>query len=82
MEIFIPKAKRVWGYYVYPILLGNKFIGRIELKADRKTKQLNVLNFWKEKETLWNDSKEKKLHIELSSFASLIDIYNVSWSNN
>jgi uncharacterized protein YcaQ len=82
IEIFVPKEKRVWGYYVYPILLGNKFIGRIELQANRKTKQLNILNFWKEKGTLWNDTKEKKLQIELSSFASLIGIENINYSNS
>ena len=34
-EMFVPKAQRVYGYYVYPLLEGLRFIGRIELKADR-----------------------------------------------
>lgn len=79
IEIFVPKIKRVWGYYVYPILKGNQFIGRIELQADKKHKQLNVLNFWKENNVIWNKEEEKELNIELSSFASFLEIQNVSW---
>jgi len=48
IEIFVPESKRKWGYYVYPLLEGNKFVGRIELKADRKKGHLNVINFWEE----------------------------------
>lgn len=79
IEIFVPKAKRVWGYYVYPILQGNRFIGRIELKANRKDKQLNILNFWQEDGVVWNDKQQVKLDAELSSFALLVGIKNVSW---
>lgn len=81
IEIFVPKAKRIWGYYVYPILQGNKFIGRIELKADRKAKQLNVLNFWKEDGLIWDDTQQQKLDVELKSLALLVGIANVSWLN-
>ena len=79
IEIFVPKEKRVWGYYVYPILQGNKFIGRIELKADRKAMQLDVLNFWLEDGHVWNDKQQEKLDAELSSFALLVGIKNISW---
>lgn len=79
IEIFVPKEKRIWGYYVYPLLQGNAFIGRIELKADRKAKQLNVLNFWKEDGVIWDAKQQEKLEKELASFALLVDIKNVSW---
>ena len=47
-EIYTPPAKRKYGYYVLPILYGDRFVGRIEPKADRKTKTLAVLNVWLE----------------------------------
>jgi uncharacterized protein YcaQ len=41
-EIYTPKAKRQYGYYVLPILFGERLIGRIDPKIDRKTKTLHV----------------------------------------
>jgi uncharacterized protein YcaQ len=45
-EIYTPADKRKYGYYVLPILYGNRFIGRIECIADYKGKILNVKNIW------------------------------------
>ena len=47
-EIYTPAAKRKYGYYVLPILCGDRLIGRIEPKADRKTRVLTVQNIWLE----------------------------------
>jgi hypothetical protein len=41
-EIYTPKAKRQYGYYVMPILHGEQLIGRIDPKLDRKTKTLHI----------------------------------------
>ncbi len=47
-EIYTPVSKRKFGYYVLPMLYGDRLIGRIEPKADRKAKTLSVLNLWYE----------------------------------
>jgi uncharacterized protein YcaQ len=41
-EIYTPKAKRQYGYYVMPILHGDKLIGRLDPKMDRKTHNLHI----------------------------------------
>jgi len=46
LEMYVPKAKREYGYYVLPILLGDRIVGRIEPRFDRKTKTLDVLGKW------------------------------------
>ena len=47
-EIYTPVVKRKYGYYVLPMLWGDRLIGRIEPKADRKAKTLTVQNVWLE----------------------------------
>lgn len=45
-EIYTPIDKRKYGYYVLPVLYGDRFIGRIEVVNDKKLKQLTVKNLW------------------------------------
>ena len=45
-EGFFRPAKRRWGYYVLPILFGDRFVGRIEPRIDRERSRLDVLNLW------------------------------------
>ena len=54
-EIYTPQEKRKYGYYVLPMLWGDRFIGRIEAAADRKAGALIVKNVWYE-----NDIRQTK----------------------
>lgn len=48
IEVFVPEAKRQYGYYVFPVLEGDQLIGRIDVKAHRDKGALIVRGFWPE----------------------------------
>ena len=49
-ELFLPPAKRRWGWYVLPIVFGDRLVGRIEPRIDREEARVEVLDLW------WEDA--------------------------
>ena len=45
-EVYVPPAKRRWGYYVLPILYGDRLVGRIEPRIERATRSLRIVGLW------------------------------------
>lgn len=44
IECFVPEAKRKYGYFSLPVLCGDRFVARMDTKAERKQKQLTIHN--------------------------------------
>lgn len=81
VEMFVPAAKRVWGYYVYPLLEGDRFVGRIEIKADRKAGILNVHKLWLEPRVQWTAARAAKLTAELDRMRRFVGLSELIWDN-
>ena len=56
IEIYVPRAKRKYGYYVLPILHSERLIGRIDPKMDRKTGRLHVHQLYPEADCTADDA--------------------------
>ncbi|THV56341.1 winged helix-turn-helix domain-containing protein [Chryseobacterium candidae] len=52
LECYTPKEKRQYGYFCLPILFGDQFIGRVDCKAHRKEKKLELIHLHIENHTL------------------------------
>lgn len=79
IEIFVPAAKRQWGYYVYPLLEGDRFVGRIEVKSDREKGELSVHALWPEPGVRWTQARQAKLEAELGRLARFVGVEDVVW---
>ena len=79
IEIFVPEARRRWGYYVYPLLEGDRFVGRIEVKSDREAGEISVHQMWPEPGVKWSDARQAKLEAELGRLARLVGAQEVVW---
>ncbi|MDH3943977.1 MAG: winged helix DNA-binding domain-containing protein [Anaerolineae bacterium] len=71
-EVYKPKAKREYGYYVLPVLYGDKFAARMDAKFDRKAGVLHLNNWWWEKGMDVNESVEKALSSCLTEFMAYL----------
>lgn len=65
IEIFVPEAKRKYGYYVFPLLEGDKLVGRIDMKHDRKERALITKGLWFEPTVRASGGRRARLAAEL-----------------
>lgn len=75
IEIYVPAEKRIHGYYVLPFLLNDKFVARVDLKADRKSSQLQVLGAFAEADT--PPETAERLAISLREIATWLGLDTV-----
>jgi uncharacterized protein YcaQ len=65
IEVFVPEAKRKYGYYVFPVMRGDRIVGRIDMKADRNDDALAVRAFWREPGVRISNALQKDIEAEL-----------------
>lgn len=82
IEVFVPEAKREFGYYVFPLLEGDRMIGRIDMKADRKAGVLNVARLWLEPKIRASAGRLARLEAELGRVARFAGVSQIVYADD
>jgi len=78
IEIFVPEAKRQYGYYVFPVLEGQRLIGRIDMK--RVNGAMNVRAFWPEAGMKMGKGRNAKLERAVERMTKFAGVQDIHWS--
>jgi uncharacterized protein YcaQ len=78
LEIYVPRAKRRWGYFVMPVLRGDRLVARIDAKVDRKEGVLRVSAVHVETHATRADKEAVKT--ELAQLASWLGVKHIDSS--
>ncbi len=82
IEVFVPAPKRTYGYYVFPLLEGDRMIGRIDMKAHRDDDALRVSAVWPERSVRWSAARTGRLESELDRVRRFADLSRVEFADN
>jgi uncharacterized protein YcaQ len=78
IEVFVPEPKRVFGYYVFPLLEGARLVGRIDVK--RQGPALAVRAVWPEPGVVFGKGRLARLEAELDRLADFSGCARVDWA--
>lgn len=82
IEIFVPEAKRKYGYYVFPLLERDRIIGRVDMKAHRDKDVLIVRKLWPERGVRWSDARTRRFEAELQRIIRLAGVSRFEFETN
>lgn len=80
-EIYTPEEQRRYGYYVLPVLCGERFVGRIEPVCDRRGDVLAVRHFWPEEDVKINDRFLWALEDAVQNLCRFHELKRVVWED-
>lgn len=82
IEIYVPEAQRRYGYYVFPVLEGERMVGRIDMKAHRDADSLRVTAFWPEPGLRMGAGRLRALEADLSRMARFCGVTQIAYADS
>ena len=74
IEIYTPALQRKYGYYIYPVIEGERICARIDVRANRSSNRLEVAAWWLEPGIRSSKGRKKRLLSELARLARLANV--------
>jgi uncharacterized protein YcaQ len=76
-EVYVPPAKRKYGYYVLPVLYGDRFIARVEPARQKNSGVLTIKNWWWEPGVVPDDAMLAAIRDCFEHFCAFLSIQNI-----
>lgn len=80
-EVYTPKKKRQYGYYVLPVLYGDRFVARVEPARQKKSKLLTIKGWWWEADVTPDNTMLAALEKCIERFCAFLSIKNIQMDN-
>ncbi len=80
IEVFVPAARRAYGYYVFPLLERDRLVGRLDMRADRAAGLLQVNALWMEPGCRLTPARRRRLEAELERIQRFVGLDAVRFS--
>tara|TARA_R110002049_G_scaffold117332_2_gene270596 strand:- start:187576 stop:188790 length:1215 start_codon:yes stop_codon:yes gene_type:complete len=80
IEVFVPAPQRKYGYYVFPILQGDRLVGRVDMKAFRDEDVLRVSALWPERGVRWGKGRCQAFEAEVQRLTALAGVSRVEFA--
>lgn len=77
-EVYKPKAQRKYGYYVLPVLYGDRFVARFLPAFDKQTRALSITGWWWESGVAPDDAMQAALQRSMRQFMNYLDVAKIS----
>jgi uncharacterized protein YcaQ len=74
IEVFVPAARRTYGYYVFPLLERDRLVGRLDMKADRAAGVLEVTALWLEPGRRLTRARARLLEAEIERMRRFVGV--------
>lgn len=82
IEVFVPEGQREYGYYVFPLIEGDRFVGRIDMKHRRDEDALRVTSLWLEPRIKLTKKRRNKLEDELHRLRKFIGAASLGFDSS
>lgn len=79
IEMFVPEAKRIFGYYVFPLMQGERLVGRVDMKAFRAEDTLRIRAIWPEHGVTWGKGRQAAFEAELDRIKKLAGVSKIEF---
>jgi uncharacterized protein YcaQ len=74
IEVYVPTARRTYGYYVFPLLERDRLVGRIDMRADRAAGVLQLDALWMEPGRRLTPARMRRLEAELERIRRFVGL--------